>query len=70
VAQVPISGRQQPADPRPPRYVVTARAQRKAWSVLFQRGVATGDASQCLEQIESRVNLTGLGAFLPIEPFD
>jgi hypothetical protein len=70
VQQVTISGRQQPADPRPPRYVVTARTQRKDWSVLFQRGVAIGDAGQCLGQIESRVNLTGLGAFLPIEPFD
>jgi hypothetical protein len=69
VQQVTVSGRHQPADRRPPRYVVTTRAVRKEWSTLFQRGVATGDAQQCLEQIESRVNLTGLGAFLPIEPF-
>lgn len=65
-----ISGRQQPNDRRPPRYVVTARTDRATWRTLFQRNVATGDAGQCLQQIESRVNLTGLGAFLPIEPLD
>jgi hypothetical protein len=70
VQRVTVSARQQPPDNRPPRYVVSARAARKAWSTLHQRGAVTGDAANCLEQIESRVNLTGLGAFLPIEPFD
>jgi hypothetical protein len=70
VQQVTVSARQQPPDNRAPRYVVTARSARKAWSTLHQRGVVTGDAGNCLEQIESRVNLTGLGAFLPIEPFN
>jgi hypothetical protein len=70
VQQVTVSARQQPPDRRPPRYVVTARSSRKPWITLHERGVVTGDASQCLEQIESRVNLTGLGAFLPIEAFD
>jgi hypothetical protein len=70
VQQVTVSARQQPPDNRAPRYVVTARSARKAWSTLYQRGVVTGDAGNCLEQIESRVNLTGLGAFLPIEPFN
>jgi hypothetical protein len=70
VEAVTISGRQQPPDRRPPRYVVTARTDRSTWRTLFQRNVATGDAGQCLSQIESRVNLTGLGAFLPIEPLD
>jgi hypothetical protein len=69
VQQVTVSARQQPPDQRPPRYIITARAPRKHWSTLFQRGGATGDASQCLQDIESRFNLTGLGAFLPIEPF-
>ncbi len=70
VQQVTVSARHQPPDRRPPRYVVTARTSRKPWSMLFQRGAVTGDAAQCLEEIESRVNLTGLGAFLPIEAFD
>jgi len=69
VQQVTVSARQQPPDQRPPRYIVTARAPRKHWSTLFQRGGVTGDAAQCLQDIESRFNLTGLGAFLPIEPF-
>ncbi len=69
VQQVTVSGRQQPADKRPPRYVITARTTRKAWSALHQRGSVTGDAFQCLQEIESKFNLTGLGAFLPIEPF-
>jgi len=70
VRQVTVSARHQPADNRPPRYVASARSARKVWSTLFSRGVVTGDAAPCLEAIESRVNLTGLGAFLPIEPFD
>lgn len=70
VRQVTVSARQQPMDNRPARYVVSARSSRKAWSTLFSRGVVTGDAAQCLDEIETRVNLTGLGAFLPIEPFD
>lgn len=70
VEHVTISGRQQPPDRRPPRYVVTARADRKLWRTLYQRNVATGDAAQCLQEMDSRVNLTGLGAFLPIEAFD
>ena len=69
VQQVTVSGRQQPADKRPPRYVITARTARKPWSALHQRGSVTGDAFQCLQEIESKFNLTGLGAFLPIEPF-
>jgi hypothetical protein len=36
---------------------------------LHESGAVTGDAAQCLQQLESRSNLTGLGAFLPIEPF-
>lgn len=71
VQQVTVSARQQPPGPRPPRYVITARTPRNSWSALHQRGAVTaGDATSCLQSIESRVNLTGLGAFLPIEAFD
>ncbi len=70
VRQVTVSARLQPVDNRPARYVCSARSQRKAWSALFSRGVVTGDAALCLDEIETRVNLTGLGAFLPIEAFD
>lgn len=71
VQQTTVSARQQPPDNRPPRYVITARAPRKSWSALHQRGAVTaGDGSNCLQSIESRVNLTGLGAFLPIEAFN
>jgi hypothetical protein len=70
VQQVTVSARQQPPDRRPPRYVASARTARKHWSKLVQAGVAMGDAARCFEQLESQVNLTGLGAFLPIEPFD
>jgi len=70
VQQTTVSARRQPPDRRAPSYVITARAPRKSWSAAHQRGAATGsDALGCLQQIESRVNLTGLGAFLPIEPF-
>jgi hypothetical protein len=67
---VTVSARQQPPDNRPPRYVVSARSARPAWTALFQRGsITSADAYHTLEQFETRVNLTGLGAFLPIEPF-
>lgn len=70
VQQVTVSARQQPPDNRPPRYVVSARSARPVWTALFQRGsITSADAYQTLEQFETRVNLTGLGAFLPIEPF-
>jgi hypothetical protein len=69
VKDVIVSARQQPLDHRPPRYVITARAPRKTWSALQRSGAVNGDASQCLPELESRMNLTGLGAFLPIEPF-
>jgi len=61
--------RQQPPDKRPPRYVITARTARKPWSTLHQRGSVTGDAFQCLQEIESKFNLTG-SALPAIEPFD
>ncbi|HQR23068.1 MAG TPA: hypothetical protein PLE54_10665, partial [Burkholderiaceae bacterium] len=70
VQNVTVSARQQPPDTRPPRYVATTRVSRKEWTALHQSGAARGDAAQCLQQMESRFNLTGLGAFLPIEPFD
>jgi hypothetical protein len=71
VQQVTVSARQQPSDMRPPRYVITARSSRKHWSALHQGGAVTGgEATQCMQQIEAKFNLTGLGAFLPIEPFN
>jgi hypothetical protein len=71
VQHVTVSARQQPPDKRPPRYVTTARSARPAWTALYQRGAVTnGEAAATLQSMESRVNLTGLGAFLPIEPFD
>jgi hypothetical protein len=69
VQDVTVSARQQPPDQRPPRYVVTARTTRNHWSALHQRGTVAGDAAQSLQEIESKFNLTGLGAFLPIEPY-
>jgi len=70
VQQVTVSARQQPPDRRPPRYVATARSARPGWTALYQRGAVTnGEAEKTFAELESRVNLTGLGAFLPIEPF-
>jgi hypothetical protein len=70
VQQVTVSARQQPPDRRPPRYVATARSARPGWTTLYQRGAITnGEAEKTFAELESRVNLTGLGAFLPIEPF-
>lgn len=65
-----VSALQQPAG-KGARFVASARANRAVWCTLHDAGFATGDLPTiCLQHLKARVNLTGLGAFIPIEPFD
>lgn len=65
-----VSALQQPSG-RGPRFVASARANRAVWATLHNGGIATADLPNvCLQHLKARFNLTGLGAFIPIEPFD
>jgi hypothetical protein len=56
-------------DNRPPRFIVSAQVERKAWSRLYAGGGVLADVPDAaLASMAARYNLTGLGAFIPIEP--
>jgi hypothetical protein len=60
----------QKMDNRPLRYIVSAQVERKAWSRLYSNGSVIAEQPEpALIAINARYNLTGLGAFMPIEPF-
>jgi hypothetical protein len=60
----------QKLDSRPARYIVSAQVERKPWSRLYANGSVIGEQPEpALMSINARYNLTGLGAFMPIEPF-
>ena len=60
----------QRVDNRPVRFIVSAQVERKTWSRLYANGgVLAEQAEPALLAINARYNLTGLGAFMPIEPF-
>ena len=55
---------------RPPRFIVSALVERKPWSRLYSSGSVIAEVPDpALASIGARFNLTGLGAFMPIEPF-
>lgn len=54
---------------RDPRFVVAARADRSAWSMLYvERRVTDDPADRTLRALDARFRLNGLGAFLAVEP--
>lgn len=54
---------------RPLRYIVSAQVERAAWTHLHASGAVLLDAPEpALTVLKARFNLTGLGAFMPIEP--
>ena len=56
---------------KPQRYIASAQAERAQWSALHSNGAVTADqAIRCLNQLRARCNLTALGAFMAVEPFD
>ena len=60
---------QQP-DSRPARYIVSAQVERKPWQRLYaEERVTAENPEPALKALGARFNLTGLGAFIPIEPF-
>jgi hypothetical protein len=64
-----VTALQQP-DHRAPRYIVSAQVDRKPWSQLHANGSVIADSPEpALAALKARYNLTGLGAFMAIEPF-
>ena len=71
VDTVTVSALQLPANGKPQRYITSAKAERDRWSSLHTNGSVTADqAIRCLGQLGARCNLTALGAFMTVEPFD
>jgi hypothetical protein len=69
VQRATVTALQQP-DHRPARYIVSAQVDRKPWSHLYANGGVIADSPEpALAAIKARYNLTGLGAFMAIEPF-
>ncbi len=69
IDSVTVSALQAPANGKPQRYIASVHAARKVWSALHSNGSVTADAAiHCLSQLHARINLTALGAFLPVQP--
>ena len=70
VKRVIVSGFQTPAGVRP-RYIISAAAERKVWTMLYaENWVREGSSEHLMRPLGARYNLTGLGAFMPIDPFE
>jgi len=68
VQRATVTALQQP-DHRPSRYIVSAQVDRKPWSLLYANGSVMAESPEpALTAIKARYNLTGLGAFMAIEP--
>ena len=71
VNEATVSALQLAANGKPQRYIASAQTDRRVWSSVHSHGAATADqAIHCLSQLGARCNLTALGQFLTITPFD
>jgi hypothetical protein len=71
IETVTVSALQLPTNGKPQRYIMSAQADRERWSQLHTNGSVTADqAIRCLSQLGARCNLTALGAFITVQPFD
>ncbi len=71
IDMVTVSALQLPANGKPQRYITSAQVDRERWSDLHSNGSVTADqAIRCLSQLGARCNLTALGAFMAVQPFD
>jgi len=69
VKRVIVSGFQAPGGTRP-RYIVSASAERTVWTLLYGEGwITEGSPQRAMKPLGGRYSVTGLGAFLPIDPF-
>jgi hypothetical protein len=69
IRRVVVSGYQLPVLGQP-SYIVSVAAERRIWSMLYaERWVTDGPPERAMRPLGGRFRLTGLGAFLPIEPF-
>jgi hypothetical protein len=71
IDMVTVSALQLPSNGKPQRYITSAQVDRERWSDLHSNGSVTADqAIRCLSQLGARCNLTALGAFMAVQPFD
>jgi hypothetical protein len=69
VQRATVTALQQP-DHRPARYIVSAQVDRKPWRYLYAEGAVVAESPErAMAAIKARYNLTGLGAFMAIEPY-
>jgi len=69
IRRATVSAFQVPSGQRP-RYVISAAAERKAWSLLYaEKWVTDESPERALKVLGARYDVNGLGALLPIEPF-
>ncbi len=67
--RVVVSGFQTPVGVRP-RYIVSATAERKVWTLLYrEKWITDGLGERVMRPLGGRYNVNALGAFLPIDPF-
>jgi len=67
--RVVVSGYQMPTLGLP-SYILSAMAERRAWTMLYQeRWITDGPPERVMRPLGGRYQLTGLGAFVPIDPF-
>jgi hypothetical protein len=53
-----------------PSYILSVMAERRAWTMLHQeKWITDGPPERAMRPLGGRYQLTGLGAFVPIEPF-
>jgi hypothetical protein len=69
IKRVIVSGYQMPTLGLP-SYILSVMAERRTWSMLYQsRWITEGAPERPMRPLGGRYQLTGLGAFVPIEPF-
>jgi hypothetical protein len=69
IKRVTVSGFQTPAGVRP-RYIISAMAERKVWTLLYnERWITEGVPERVMRPLGGRYNMNALGAFMAIDPF-
>jgi hypothetical protein len=69
IKRVIVSGYQMPILGLP-TYIVSAAAERRIWSMLYaEKWITDGPPERALRPLGGRFRLTGLGAFMAIDPF-
>ena len=69
IKRVIVSGYQMPTLGLP-SYIVSVAAERRIWTMLYsEKWISEGPPERAMRPLGGRYRLTGLGAFMPIDPF-